>query len=257
MGYSLSGGYTSCWKCGGHNVVHVLSVLLHKETRECRQLLDGVDKRPGKEITPRGTLVLPKGLGPLLDCHRRYLEDRGFDGAELAERWRIQGLGQSGAVTTPAGKRIGLSWRIFIPIHYHGEVVSWTTRSISPDAELRYISAPADCEAMNHKELLFGADFCGHAAVVVEGPFDVMRIGPGCVGTCGTGFSRAQVLKLSGYLQRGVCFDSEPEAQKRARTLMRELSVFPGSTINIVLDSKDPGEASDEEIQALRKEMQL
>ena len=29
-----------------------------------------------------------------------------------------------------------LQWRIWIPIHYHGEIVSWTTRSLSDNIKL-------------------------------------------------------------------------------------------------------------------------
>jgi hypothetical protein len=51
-----------------------------------------------------------------------------------------------------------------------------------------------------------------------------------------------------------VCFDGEPEAQARARTLARTLSLYPGVTWNVKLESgEDPATADQEEIKELRK----
>ena len=45
-------------------------------------------------------------------------------------------------------------------------------------------------------------------------------------GTLGVGYSRAQLLRISKYPLRAVCFDSEPAAQERARQLCEELGDF-------------------------------
>ena len=106
---------------------------------------------------------------------------------------------------------------------------------------------------MNHKELLYGEDYCRGSVIIHEGPTDVWRTGPGAVALLGTGFTDAQVLRLSHYGLRIVCFDSEPAAQRRANKLCSLLDGFPGETINVVLDSKDPGSATPKEIAKLRK----
>ena len=113
-----------------------------------------------------------------------------------------------------------------------------------------------DQEAVNHKTLIYGADFCRHAIVVVEGPLDTWAIGPGAGALCGTGFTRAQVLAISRFPVRAICFDALPDAQKTARELCNLLRVLPGETYNVVLDSKDPGEAlttNPRELRQLRK----
>ena len=147
---------------------------------------------------------------------------------------------------------VRLPWRLFIPFHIHGEVVSWTTRSIGQNG-LRYVSASSDQEKVNHKSILYGEDFCRHAVIVHEGPFDVWRTGPGAVATCGTGFSRSQLLRLSNYPVRVICFDNEKQAQQRATELCDLLEPFPGETIQVTLDAKDAAEASDKEINQLRR----
>lgn len=257
LGYSIEKNYLACWKCGGHSLLSTLIELTNKETHEARKLLSDLthDRSPTETKTRRGQLIAPKCLETLSKAHLNYLFDRGFD-HERIKLWDLRGLGIGAYVKTPE-KKIRLDWRIFIPIRLNGDMVSWTTRTISATAQPRYISAPAEAELINHKELLFGEDFCRYAVCCCEGPFDAMRIGPGAVATCGTSYSSAQFNRLAKYQVRAVCFDNEPEAQRRARKLADDLSGFPGETLNIVLDSKDPGSASEKEIRLLRKTLAL
>jgi len=64
-----------------------------------------------------------------------------------------------------------------------------------------------------------------------------------------------QVERIAKYPVRAVCYDNEPDAQQRARELADRLSVLPGDTYNITLDSKDPGEATRKEIERIRREI--
>lgn len=248
LGYNLAQGNLSCWKCGSHSQAETLVAYTGMSYREAKKALEGLDRvRSVEKVSKRGALKLPKGIEEMGPRHRKYLINRGLDPDVLAEEWGIKGIGLAAK----------LSWRIFIPIHYRGEVVSWTTRSISKNAEMRYVSAAEDQEALNHKELLFGEDKAKHAICVVEGPLDAMRIGPGAVATCGTAISRAQILRMSKYPVIGIALDSEKVAQRRARKLADELSVFGGDVRLIQLDAKDAGESSDDEIEELRKELGL
>jgi hypothetical protein len=108
-------------------------------------------------------------------------------------------------------------------------------------------------ESLNHKRLVYGLDFCRHSVVAVEGPLDAWAIGPGAGALFGVGFLSAQVLLLAKFPRRYVCFDSAPEAQQRARELADQLAVFPGRTENILIDSKDPAEASARELAQIRR----
>lgn len=194
--------------------------------------------------TPRAAQVaLPPGLGPLLPIHRKYLSRRGFDPDELERLWSIQGIG---LVTH-------LAWRIFIPILYQGEVVSWTTRATTDDG-MRYISARPDQERLDAHTLLFGEDYARHTIIVCEGCLDAIKIGPGAVATLGIKYTTAQVLRMSKYPRRVILFDNETMAQRRARKLAGDLSVFPGETLNCCLTSgKDAAEASHRDVEELRQ----
>lgn len=248
-GYNIAYNYVNCWACGPHSVAKTVMTLTGLSYREIKGQLDNLDSVKHEEKVHRGKLILPEGLGPLLKRHGSYLRGRGFKTKELKDLWRIQGLGKE-------GKRAGaewnnLAWRIFIPVIWRGEIVSWTTRSLI-DEGMRYMSAGESEEAIPHKHLLYGEDYATTAISIHEGPIDVWKIGPGAVATLGTGFTPAQVLRMSKYPRRIVCFDSEPAAQKRARKLCSLLEVFPGETFNVTLDAKDAGGASEGELSELR-----
>lgn len=245
MGYSIERHYVNCWRCGSHSLINTVMMLTDLSYRQVKKILDVPDFiRPDKKIKTPGKLKIPPGVGKLYPAHKKYLQSRGFDWRQLKRLWGIKGIGISSR----------LPWRIWIPIHHRGEIVSWTTRSISKSGKItRYISAKEEEESIPHKTLLYGADFVRHAAIALEGPVDVWRIGPGAVATFGSGYSSEQVEQLAKFPTRAICFDNEPEAQKRAKKLSDDLAVFPGDTYNVVLDRKDAGEEDEKNIRKLRK----
>jgi len=246
LGYNISGGYCNCWKCGPKYIIQVLVLLTGQSFTKCKKLIDSVEKGDFQEpldLQERGK-YLPPPFEPLRKAHTDYLKKRKYEWQELNKLWEISGLSVAG----------NLSWRIFIPIIYKGEKVSWTTRSVSTDKKtVRYISASPKQEILSHKSLLYGEDYARHSIIITEGPFDVWRIGPGAVATFGTNFTQAQVNKMIKYPVRAICFDSDLVAQTEAKRLYDLLASFPGETYNIILDAKDAGEATDKEIAKIRE----
>ena len=244
MGYSIDNNFVSCWVCGGHNLITTLMEITGKRYHQIKQMLDGLDIPKIKREKPKGKLIMPSGIKHLSSAHKKYLHSRGFNWREIQRTWQIKGMD----ITNK------LQWRIFIPIIYHSQIVSWTTRSIL-ESRCRYISASEEEESMPHHELLYGEDFARDAIIVTEGVFDVWKIGVGAVCTFGSGYSQKQIERIIKYPIRAICFDSEPEAQKRAGKLLNDLSVFPGNTFSVILDAKDAAEETQENIKWLRKEI--
>lgn len=246
LGYSIEGNFLNCWRCGNHPLIGTVMMLTNLPYHEVKKLLDDLEVDHFEKHKPLGKLVVPKGIGELHLCHKQYLHGRGFNWKEIERVWKIQGIGIASR----------LSWRIWIPIHYCGEIVSWTTRCISANPRLtRYVTASIDEESIPHKQLLYGEDFARHAIIVVEGIPDVWKIGQGAVATFSTGYSIQQLERIAKYPTRAVCFDNELEAQRRAKKLVNDLAVFPGDTYNVVLDAKDPAEETEKNIKRLRKEI--
>lgn len=242
LGFNIRFGYCNCWGCGRQRLIDTLVVLTDEHWSRIRTLVGDLEHEQFSKQKPTGKLVLPKGIQPLMVAHANYLWKRGLDPDLMVKLWELKAIGPNQE----------LQWRIFIPIHYRGQVVSWTTRTIGDRPGLRYRAAGLEEEKLPHKELLFGEDYVRHGVIIHEGPFDVFKTGPGAVATFGTAFSRAQILKLSKYPLRVVCFDSNPEGQVAARKLCDLLESFPGTTMNIILDEKDAGCASNTELARLR-----
>ncbi len=244
LGYCEAGKFLNCWHCGGKWLPTVLHEITRRPFGECAELAKGLtyDKVGWRLFTHKydqPTVWDLNSRGP----HWRYLQARGFNPRELCDRYGVDQINLSKE----------LSWRVFIPVIQNGLRVSWTTRAISDDNQPRYVSASAERESVPIKHCLYNQDFVRGTAVVVEGPFDAWRVGPGAVATFGTAYSREQVLLLSKIPRRFVCYDNEPGAQRQARKLCADLSVFPGLTNNVVLSSKDPGESTDDELKSLRE----
>lgn len=246
MGYSIEGNFVNCWRCGSHPLINTVMIVTNLSYNEVKKLIGNLETDHFEKQKLLGKLVLPTGIKKLHSVHKRYLRNRGFNWKEIEYVWKIWGITISSR----------LSWRIWIPIHYHGKIVSWTTRSISHNPRItRYISAGENQEALPHKELLYGEDFARHAIIVNEGPINAWKIGPGAVATFGSGYSIKQLERMAKYPIRAICFDNEIEAQRRARKLVNDLSVFPGDTYNVTLDAKDAAEESKKNIKRLRKEI--
>lgn len=247
LGFNLSFSYFSCWVCGYLPFRRTLADILNVPIGKIPYDLEQSDRKFNSIKERHGTLVVPYGVYNLLSCHKDYLSSRGFDPKYLSKTWGIQGIGISNTK---------LSWCLFIPIYYKGEIVSWSTRSISKTTKRRYINASTKEEVFSPKDILYGIDHVRTSIIVTEGFFDTWRIGLGSVCTMGVNVSNKQLLAISKIPNRYICFDNEPDAQKRARKLAKDLSSFPGKTHVIGLSSvKDAGELKEgsKELIQLRK----
>lgn len=245
MGYSLDKSFVSCWTCGGHNLLRTLEELTGERKEVLKDLLGGLDKDYFRVEKPRGKLIIPKGVGPLLKPHRAYLKWRGFDPDEIAEIWGVKGVG-----IAPR-----LSWHLWIPVYYEDRIISWTARSISrEEGGRRYTNAKTSEEEMPMKSVLYGGDLARTACVVVEGCTDAWAIGPGAVATMGINVTQEQIYALQKFTRVGICFDSEQSAQVRAKKLARQMEFTSELTEVFILETgKDAGSAKKEEIRELRE----
>lgn len=236
----------NCYKCGPKSVASVLTKLTglpYSQTKLLALTSDAVieEKSYGK-YTP------PPSLVPLTKADREYLRyQRNMDPDVLVERYGLMSIGPFS----------GLPYGIFIPITHQSKLVSWQVRYREPQNGMRYRTAKDQEKSMSEKDILFGSEHCVHTAVVVEGFFDMANIGPGAVCTFGLAYTLKQLLHISRFPRRVICFDNSTDAQKVASRLAADLAVFPGETLQICLDADDPGSASKQEIALLRRTVGL
>lgn len=247
LGINLESLGCSCWNCGPKRITEVLERLTGMPSSELWGILQGLPRNQTIKKKTGGTLVLPNDLGPLQDAHKRYLKKRKFDPDYLVQLWDIQGIGKLGG---------RLAWRIFIPVHVNGEIVTWTTRRLTND-EPRYISARPEESIIPIDQCMYGIDYCRSACLCVEGCFDVWSLGPGSVSSFGTRVSDAQCECIGRFPLRGILFDAghgEAAAALRARKLADRLSVMQGTTLRVTLETgNDPASCSASEREEIRK----
>lgn len=243
LGIHESGRYLHCWSCGRVPAANTLAELLNIPIGDVIRVLDAIIPQKRPETQSRGKLTLPDGLCNLKGVHKDYLQARGFNPDEIASLWGVQGIGIASRLT----------WRLFIPIQLGKKTVSWTTRALTDKSSAKYVSAKPEEESVSLKSVLYGEDMLQHAAIIVEGPADAWRVGPGAVATLGATFTTAQIVRLIKYPIRVVCYDNDTTGRKKAKELTALLSPYPGETYNVCLETgKDPASASEKEVQKLR-----
>lgn len=257
LGYSLSSGAFSCWRCGTLRFWDVVPRLLRVSEKQARLDLKPYwsfpkVKQPKLQNDPKPRqrkLAPPCPAGPLGEPHLAYLRGRGFEALETATKWNLGGIGWDGGAW---------AWRILIPIrNEHYKTVAYQGRSIG-DAKPKYRMTEDHLCLEDPKSLLYGIEEAdGETVIVVEGPSGVWRMGPGTVATLGIGWHPAQANRLRRFKRRFLLFDPEVKAQKRARELAEYLAVFPGETEILGGFDSDPGDFSDELVKEIRKEIGL
>jgi len=260
LGISENGKASNCWRCVVHPIVETISAVLGVSTWEAKKLLSEVSSRfaaPGKREEAKVAINPFKypSLSGALDgpWHRKYLMCRGFDPDKIAEEW---GLLQTGPVSYLDDTNY--SQRILAPITWNGDVVSFQSRDITGHSDRKYLACPKKREKIHHKNILYGKQekWSGQSGlIVVEGITDVWRLGPAACATFGTAYKLEQVLQLSKHHDRFfIIFDNEPQAQKQARKLAKQLDGLGKQTIIQTVES-DPGSMKQEDADYLIKEL--
>lgn len=256
-----------CWMCKGQDTVETVAFLLGQPVGNAFRLLQDyplfyVAGEEDKERPKGGAvkLTLPAQAEPLRsgDSAGRYLVRRGLDPdqvtAEFGQQYRTPGYAPN------------LPNRLVAPLYYEGEAVSWQARSVLKDCPkpLRYHTCPPELEVMYHKSLVYGLDSVrGDTAVVVEGLFDVWKLGPGAVHTFGVSFLPAQVGLLAKRFKRlFVMYDSKGEedvlglAQRQGLALAQAVSLLGVEAYQVDAESaKDPGDLSVGEARNVMREL--
>lgn len=251
-----------CWRCGNHNYFDAISRLMggvpiSQVKQTIKQYHYITDEKLPERVAKGQNLELP---GYRLDTiEKDYLISRGFDPEYLQSKFHIRGGGLNGE----------WSYRILIPIYYNHILVSWTGRSILTKEQQkqfeipRYKNLSIEQSVVSPKEIFFNLDNCNKEEVIlVEGPFDVLRMGDDCACSLGTSVTREQELLLSSRFKKVyIAFDNEPAAQEKARHLGMNLSSV-GMNVEIVnicedYNKNDPGELTEPEVIEIKKELNL
>lgn len=251
-GFNLSGQYYNCWQCGAKKLDRALSSILESDLWQTRKIMDEYEtglviKQDPKKTPKANQIEFPKGTISIKSSHRIYLLDRDYTPGEIERIWYIKGTGHLG----------NYKHRIIIPIYLNNKIVSFTSRDITGKAILRYKACAIEDEVIHHKHICYGSDYIrNRRAIIVEGPLDVWRIGPGAIATFGTSFTPQQILFISEIIDEAfILYDRG--AEKEAKKLYYNLTglIKHVEIVSLPGKYKDPGEMKRKDVNILKKSL--
>jgi DNA primase len=262
-GFNLAGGFYSCWLCGWHSLEKVIMALEGVSYYEAQQRISEYQTTKSnyrQEITISGikNITFPMGTTNIQSQHREYLIKRGFDPDEIVEKYRILGTGPVSFITTGT-KKISFQHRIVIPVTIQRKITSFQGRDITGKSSIKYKPCPKELQVYPLKSTIYNLDNCDTTVVIMEGVLDTWKWGDGAVATFGLQYTEDQLFMLleHGVKRVVVMFDPEPHAQKQATKLTKDISIFGIKAGRAVLENKDPGELTKEEIGKWKKKLRL
>jgi len=254
LGINLTSKLLHCWSCG----VKGPATMIVREIEECswaeantivERYQDKTFDYLKKDIQIRSNhIMLPKeATDTLPDLHRKYLINRRFDPDYLIKKYEIKACYNLG----------DWKFRLIIPIYMDRKLVCFTSRDVTGKAHTAYKHCSIEESIIPAKECLYNIDSVKDKVIIVEGPFDVWRLGDGVVCTFGLEFTWAQInlLRAKNLKEAYVLFDPEPLAMKRAEALRNALSGFVPITEMIELEKGDPADMSDKLAKELKQEL--
>jgi len=252
-GFSLKNGNYNCWICGKHSTVDVIANLLNITNKDAFKIYKQFSKVRGVETSFSNSFIesaspltcsLPRFSVPLLNSHKKYLRSRNFDPDEIVRKWKIQGTNHLGHYMK----------RIIIPIYYNNKLVSFTSRDITEQSNLKYKACPKKEAVISHKEILYGIDHTKEKTIICEGPMDVWRLGYGAVCTFGTKVTKKQLkLIIDRFDKVYLMFDPDEAGEENQMKLGEYLEGFGVDCEIIDLEGKDPAELSEDEAKKYKE----
>jgi len=196
-------------------------------------------------------IVFPKGLEDHIpSLHKNFLRQRGFSPDEMIKKHQLK-----------AYYHLGKEWayRIVIPIFINNEMVSFIARDITGKQIPKYKNLSNEQSIINTKNCLYGIDSIkkGGKAILVEGVFDQWRVGDGSCALLGTEYTTQQLFLLYEKELKEVYVMLDADATKKAYKLGHVLSTFIPRVEVIEIDEGDPSDMSQQEIEKLRKEIDI
>jgi len=250
LGYNLDEDYFYCWRCGFHDTIFTLSKLLKVTKSQAEQLVREYGGKSKTKTTKEPTVrikkhhfKLPTGIEPLLPRHRNYILNRGFDPDEIERQWGVMSTGVVSQLDN-----IDYKHRLFIPVRWDDELVTFQTRDVTNKHIHKYINCPKEREIKHLKSILYGKQAeWQDTGICVEGVTDVWRFGTLSFATFGIQYTQTQLRLMSKLFKRiFVVFDDDPQAVKQAKKLVGDLK-FRGVEARQINIKNDPGSMSQEE----------
>lgn len=252
LGINLIHKTISCFKCGtSGTIIKYLSEELNSFNKALQIIGNHIPKElksfvgTHKERTIK--VKLPeKANRKITKYHAGYLKSRGFEYQELLDLYNLHFVG-------PIGE---FSNHIIIPIIHNYQLITFTSIDISDVTEIRYKHLSEEKSIIHAREWLFGIEHTNkNTCCLVEGIFDMMRIGPGAVCSFGAKVTSKQLSMLKNFNKVIICFDGDDPGRTNAEKIANDLAAFTDVEILNLPDEKDPDSLDKEDIEFIRNKI--
>lgn len=253
LGINLQTLQANCWRCGPKHLTIIVKEIERCSYRDAQYIADHlkVFNKP-ETFEPIETFKsIPnflKYFNPNLNkvC-RRYLEGRNFDPDYIGRKYKLMSSDIIG----------DFKYRLIAPIFMKYRPVSVIGRDVTNKSPSPYKLLSDEKSLCPREKILYNADTVNGKAILVEGIFDVFRIGNSAVATLSTTVSKQQILSLIKLNLKKIfiIFDSEEVAQKRAKNVAQQLAGFIRTVEVVDIGRGDPGEMDEEEANYIRKHL--
>jgi len=257
-----------CWKCGGKNFVKLVQRLVEEATpSEARRIAMSVEsdgrtiqtstdrlRIQDRELWQHNLVKVPKEATKHFPrLHREYLKMRNFKPFQLARKYKLRAIYNSG----------NYAFRIFIPIYVGGVLRSFTTRDVTGYGEPPYLHAMPKDALIKAKQLIYNVDNISpkREAVLVEGVFDVWRLGDNAISSLGTKLSGEQYIELNKLKLKKlyILFDNDRAGKINRKKVAEDVAplVKRVEIVTVPEMKSDPGELANADAEVLMRHLGL
>jgi len=246
LGINLENNLINCWRCGKKGSIMKLLLKLEKSYNHAIRALmkyQNDHKIKLEPIIENKEVKLP-GDNNFTKMHLGFLLRRNLDPDFVIDYYKLRACG-------PAGK---YKFRIIIPVFVGGRLVTFTSRDIT-GKRTKYMHCPSNESIMPIKSTLYNIDRARDTVVLVEGVFDVFRLGDGSIASFGTELTKSQISLLLRKEIRNVFIMFDSDAINKAKEVATTISTLFDHVEVIKLKEGDPANLSKEEAKFLMKEI--
>ena len=249
----------NCWKCGSHSFVDLIQILLNCKKKHAISIAKSIRKKNYYKTKPQykwdRKLKFPKEATKKFPClHLNYLKSRGLNPEKIIKQYNLYSCYLEG----------NYKYRIIIPIIENYKTVSFTSRDVSDESDIKYKTASPEESLIDPSQLLFNIDNASNSQdiAIMEGPFDVFRFGDGGVSLLGVKLTDGRLRRFKDLFIRKlyICLDNDKTGIEAARKIKYRLQPFPNIEKCIIVklqQHNDIGEMTFDEVQQLKYQLKF
>ena len=178
LGINLENLYANCWICGGHSITEIVKEIEDCTWNKAKKIVGkfggeyrNEDKKLQREKTKEIYRVsLPNTSSKdFPKLYLNYLKKRRYNPQYLINKYQLE-------CCKDVGK---YKYRIIVPFYLNNKLVTFSSVDVTGRSDVKYLHQPKREAVRFVNQTLYNIDTVKDMAIIVEGLFDVWRIGDG------------------------------------------------------------------------------